>query len=181
MDFLGKEGEKAAHAVQNISERIEKLESHINALDNAVQDTKNESRVKDFEIASKNRDRLIQLEELISQLAHIQEKNLTQIKSERSKENRLEKKINKLNQSLNQIENEQSRLESELNEIKEKISSVEKNLTSEIGLNQKRIESKVSEKSLNESLDVLKRDVSRLKSSVSILADEDEESKIIIE
>ncbi|MFB6245278.1 MAG: hypothetical protein ABEJ03_02930 [Candidatus Nanohaloarchaea archaeon] len=38
MDLLGKEGEKAAEGIETVIDRLNQLESHINAVDNAVQD-----------------------------------------------------------------------------------------------------------------------------------------------
>ncbi len=41
MDLLGMEGEKAAEGMQSIAGRLDDLESHLNAVDNAVQDVGN--------------------------------------------------------------------------------------------------------------------------------------------
>jgi len=38
MDLLGMEGEKAAQGIRSIADRIDEVESHLNAVDNAVQD-----------------------------------------------------------------------------------------------------------------------------------------------
>ncbi|EGQ43508.1 MAG: hypothetical protein J07AB43_14990 [Candidatus Nanosalina sp. J07AB43] len=42
MDLLGMEGEKAAEGMQSIAGRLDDLESHLNAVDNAVQDVGNQ-------------------------------------------------------------------------------------------------------------------------------------------
>ncbi|QGA80201.1 hypothetical protein LC1Nh_0298 [Candidatus Nanohalobium constans] len=181
MDFLGKEGEKAAEAVENLSERIEDLESHLNALDNAVQDTKEESRETDLKVSRENRERLIQLEEMVKKLTDIQKKNLDDVNSERSRQSRIEAKIDRVKEQMNDVEEGQAELRSRVEKVEDKLFSMERELGSEIELNQSRIDSKISESQFESEKKDLKTQISRLKTSLNAIADELDDGKIRVE
>lgn len=181
MDFLGKEGEKAAEAVQNLSMRIEDLESHINAVDNAVQDLRHESRESDIEVAEENRDRLKDLEQLMVKLTEVQKKNLKDIEAEESREVRLKDKVNALDQRLKRTREEQNMLQEKLDEVEEKLFDVEEELTSGTELNKSKIHSRVTEERFERDMGDLKEEVSKIKTSLNALADELDDDKVKVE
>jgi len=59
MDLLGKEGEKAAEGLEAIMNRLNNLESHLNAVDNAVQDIG--TRIQRVDQDSVTRDELARM------------------------------------------------------------------------------------------------------------------------
>ena len=185
MDILGKEGEKASEAIQNLSNRIEDLETHVNAVDNAVQDTQRESREMDLEVAEANRKRLVELEGLMKQLADVQRTSLSEIESSRSRQSRHESKFNSrldsLEAKVDNIAENQNDIESLLERVEKKVFRVEEELNNEIGLNQSRIESKISEQKHENELSSLRKEISRLKTSINSLASDVDDEKVRIE
>lgn len=192
MDFLGKKGEKAEKAVQNISSRIEDLESHLNAVDNAVQDVREESRQTDLEVAEENRERLKEVEELLMQMLKIQENSMRDIDEEDGRETKLEKKLNAINQKLRryrqdqeQIQDRLDRLDEQLNrkmeKIEKKVFRVEDELTSDIELNEARIKAQTTEEEFNSEIADIREEMSRLRTSVRAIATELDDDKIRVE
>ena len=179
--FGGEEKDETAEAVENLSRRVEDLESHLNAVDNAVQSTRQESREMDLEAAEENRERLIELEEMMKQITEVQKRTLKDIDSERGKESRHESKINSLQSKLNRTRDSQKEIESRLDRIEDKLFSVEKELTESIELNKGRIESRVSEDQHGKDLKGLKKDISQLKASVGAIADDIDDESIRVE
>lgn len=181
MDFLGKEGEKAAEAVQNLSQRLEDVESHVNAVDSAVQDVRQESRETDLKIAEENRDRLKELEQMMLELTEIQRKNVDETESEQSREIRLEEKVEALDKRLKRTRQDQKKMQNTLESLEEKIYSVEEELTQEVELNQGRIDSCAMESDVKEEFKDIRQEISRLKTSVNALASDLEDDNIRIE
>lgn len=192
MDFLGKKGEKAEEAVQNLSGRIEDLESHLNAVDNAVQGVREESRQTDLEVAEENRERLEEVEELLMQMLKIQENSMRDIDEEDGRETKLERKLNAINQKLRryrqdqeQIQDRLERLDEQLNmkmdKIEKKVFRVEDELTSDIELNEARIEAQTTEEEFNEEISDIREEMSRLRTSIRAVASELDDDKIRVE
>lgn len=183
MDFLGKEGEKAAEAVENLSGRLEDLESHINAVDSAVQDLdtrmdssiesiRQESRQTDLEIAQENRERLEDLEQLLMRVTDIQKNNLRRVRAEDGGEQKLEKKYASLNEKLRRTRESQKEIENKLEMVEKKIYDVEDELDSSTSLNKNKIQSRVTETRFEREIKSLKKEISRLKASMNSISDE---------
>ena len=181
MDFLGKEGERAAEAVQNLSQRLEDLESHLNAVDSAVQDNSETTR----QLANRNQERVASIEEMIAELVEIQRKNIRNIDTEDGKEENLERKFNAVKEKLRRTKKSQEEMESrmkkvleEVDTLEDKIFRVEDELTQEIQLNQSRIdnlsEDKISKDEHEKEVKRLEREISKLKTSLNALSGDDE-------
>ncbi len=181
MDFFGKEGEKAAEAVQNLSNRMEDMESHIAAVDNAVQDLRQESRETDIQVAEENRERLKDLEQLMMKLTEVQKKKLKDIEAEESREVRLRDKVDALDQRLKRTREEQKMLQEQIDEVEEKLFDVEDELTSGTELNKSKIHSRVTEEHFERDMGDVKEEVSKLKTSLNAIADELDDDRIKVE
>ncbi|MFB6100573.1 MAG: hypothetical protein ABEK16_04840 [Candidatus Nanohalobium sp.] len=192
MDVLGKEGEQAAEAVQNLSQRLEDLESHLNAVDSAVQDNSETTR----ELAQKNRQRVAEIEEMLVELTEIQKNSMKEIDVEDGKEARLEKKVDALKEKLRRMKENQEEIETRLEKldrqlnrkmgkIEKKVFRTEDELTQEIELNTGRIgdlsDVKVDRKTHEDDIQELKKDISKLRTSVNALATELEDENIRVE
>jgi chromosome segregation ATPase len=188
MDFLGKEGEKAAEGVQNLSERLEDVESHLNAVDSALQDVRQESRETDLQIAEENKNRLKNLEQLVLKLTDIQRKNVRETESEESKEIRLEEKVEALDKRLKRTRQQQKQIqkrlegfETKIDDIQTEIGNVEDELTQEIELNTSRIEPLATKAEMEDEFDQVRQQISRLKTSINALASDLDDDKIRVE
>lgn len=181
MDVLGKKGEDAVEGVQNLSGRVEDLESHLNALDNAVEEVREESREIDLEISKVNRERLIQIEDVVEQLLGIQEKNLEETSKYGKDVDRAQANINSLRKRIQGVIDNQNRLESKIDDIERKVFNLEEDLNQKIDLNEDRMETKVSQKEFENRNSDLKREISRLKASVNSLADDMDDDSIKVE
>jgi len=191
MDFLGEKGEDAFEALGNLSERVEDLESHLNAVDGAVQDLREESDESleslevEFEAIEKNRSRVIELEELLKDLADVQASSLKEIQANRSRQSRnkadIDSRLDSLESKVDRIHRNQEEVESLLESLEEKVFRVEEELNEDIELNRARIESKISESSHEDDLKQLRKEFSRIKASVNALADDLDDDKIRVE
>lgn len=181
MDFLGKEGEKAADAVQSLSKRIEDLESHLNAVDNAVQDLTEESRETDLKIAEDNKERLRNLERIVMRLADLQEESLRETKSEKGKELTLESKVDALDQRLRRTREKQEDIQDKQELLEKKIFDVEDGLKEEVEINKGSIDTKVDSSKFKSEVEDIEEEISRLKTSINALASDFDDDKIRVE
>ena len=181
MDLLGTRGEEAAEGVENLSQRLEDIESHVTALDNALHDLEIESDKKDSEIVEENRERLKDLEELMVKMSDLQQQNLENIKDDKGATTRLEEKVKAMNQRLKRTRQKQDSLESRMEKFEEKLFEVEEELTSDVELNEARIKSRVEESEFNTEVNSLRDEISRMKTSVNALADELDQDSIRVE
>lgn len=95
MDLLGKKGEEATETLEEFDERLGKLESHLNAVDSALQDfVDNYSRILQEQLDYHD-DEILKIQEIIEES-----------KSDEERIDRIEKRIRKMDNRLSKQEKE---------------------------------------------------------------------------
>lgn len=136
MDLLGKEGEKAAEGIDTIAERLNKLQSHINAVDNAVQDLG--GQVQRIEQNSVDRDELAQLldqpdedvntselKDFFVQLSKNQKRNERKLQDIEELESDLVDTLQSMQETVKKAHLRNNKLESRIKRLENKFSDVE--------------------------------------------------------
>lgn len=191
MDLLGKKGEEAVEDIGAVEERIQSLEKHLDAVDSALQDfVDNYQHVLEGELDYQEEE-LRRLRELVR----------------REDENDSSEEIDELSGRIRKLENRVSRMEENTNERLEKMIYIMRQIrgeirsskehTSEIEEDLKSLENefyvhknnraydfekKLDKREYQKENEELKDEISKLRASVSALADEvDPEDDIQIE
>ncbi len=137
MDLLGKEGEKAAEGLESIMQRLNQLESHLNAVDSAVQDMGN--RVQAVDQNSVGRDELAQmmnrpedeevetreLKDFFVQLSKNQKRNERRIDDLEDLESDLVETLQRMQETVKEVHIRSKKLDSRLSRMEDKFSDVD--------------------------------------------------------
>jgi len=187
MDPLGKKGEQAFEGVQNISERLEELESHLHAVDSALQDFMDDSQhVLDQEFR-------LQKEE-INQLEEARKENFEEEQDIRDIEDRLdelerkqhmtEKKLEELQDSdimdaisratgtIKKLSTISRGLRKDIDELEDRLEGVESELTLEVNRRDYDFEQKLDKSEFEAEKVEMMEMIKSLRASVNVLADE---------
>ncbi len=196
MDLTGKKGEQAAEGVQNISQRLEELESHINALDDAVQD--NQDKIQNFSsIESTVANLRFELgnyftnyNNRIQSLEGMRDSVEEDINSNSDRISGLEKMNIKLEDRLDDLEDSVEENSESLSEIKNQVESLQEDIdniearseeadTSEFD---DKIDQKVDRNRFKSRQRAVNHEINKLRTSINALADSiDENDKIEID
>ena len=137
MDLLGKEGEKAAEGLESIMQRLNQLESHLNAVDSAVQDMGN--RVQAVDQNSVDRDELAQmmnrpedeevetreLKDFFVRLSKNQKRNERRIDDLEELESDLVDTLQRMQETVKEVHIRSKKIDSRVSRIEDKFSDVD--------------------------------------------------------
>ncbi|MFQ3275219.1 MAG: chromosome segregation ATPase [Candidatus Nanohaloarchaea archaeon] len=189
MDLLGKKGEEAVDELTDVEERVKTLESHLNAVDSALQDFVDNYQSVLTDEMNYQEEELDRLREVIRR-ERFEEDEVDDVKK---RLRRLETKISEIEEgkedSLERILYTVKDIRRNIKDSKEDISALENrldDLESEFYMyrNNKEydFEKKLDERDYRDEKKKMEQEIARLRTSVRALADEiDEEDKIEIE
>ena len=143
MDLLGMEGEKAAEGMQTVANRLDDLESHLNAVDNAVQDVGGQvqSMRQDF-VSQQQLNQILntpdeteqedvdlqQLKSFFVQMSQDQKKNKKRIEDVEDLSSEFVSTLQSMQRTLKKAHARNKHLRSELKTVKDKNSGLERRL-----------------------------------------------------
>lgn len=206
MDLFGQKGEKAAAEAQELEEQIQSLQSHVNAMDNALQDF--ESRFDSLQQSipeglegdvDQNKRDLNDLERIFRRLSRIQSKQNEKLRQLNDSKKSIEDEIAGLNQQLKNrksdsqsLEQRVSRLESQiedqdrevfdrLDEIESRVDEIEEQFILDSNRQEWDLDSKVEESKFKNRTKEINKELSKLRTSVNSIADEVNAEKVEIE
>lgn len=187
MDLLGKKGEEATETLQEFDQRLEKLESHLNAVDNALQDfVDNYSRILEEQIDYHD-DELQELRKVINsedeeekkierleKRMHRFEKRLDEQEKELRSvvETDLETSISDVVDSLKQTRSFMTTTRDRIKKLEDRVDELEGELYVEINNRDFDFDKKLDKRDYEEREKKLEEEVKKLKASVHTLADQ---------
>jgi chromosome segregation ATPase len=197
MDLLGKEGEEASERLDKVENKILQIDSHLNAVDNALQDfVDNYSQVMEDEL-DHHESEILQLRKAIENSSEDQEKTeklkrrLNKIEKRlNNHEDRiedligsdLEKTFSELVDGVKNVKNMINSTQKEMKDLEERVEDVESELVVEINNRDFDFEKKLDKREYEDREDRLEEEVKKLRASVVFLADElDKEDEIEVE
>lgn len=190
MDILGKEGEKAQENIKHLSEELGKLESHLNAVDAALQDFVDRFQQLESDEQSFLRDELEQLESLADRDDEI-EKLRKRVNNLEKRQQANDRKLEKLYDSglMDTIETLRSAaksskkvsqgVRSDLRSLEERVDELEGNFLLEVNKRDYDFGQKLDVKEFEKEKDAIINEIKKLRASVNILADEIDEKDSI--
>ncbi len=195
MDLLGKKGEEAWEDLERVSEQLEDVESHLYAVDQALQDFMEQSehileqtyrfeekevesleRVREEEeqdiegLESKLESRLSRLEDSIEHLRTKQAENRKKI--ETIMESELLDIIERVRKMINDTNRRYNRLRDGLESLEQRINEVENDLVLEINSREFDFGRKLDRSEYEQESDDMWNEIKKLRASVNMLADE---------
>lgn len=206
MDLLGQKGEEAAENTEHLEEQIQSLQSHVNAMDNALQEF--ESRFNSLqqnfseglqEDVEKNKRELKDLENIFRRLSKIQsEQNKRlrqlndgkdevrneisalkqQLKNEQNNSQGLKNRISKIEQRIN---NQDREIFDRVEALEEKVDEIEEQFILDSNRQEWDIDSKVEKSQFENRTKKIDRELSKLRTSINSLADEVDAEDVEIE
>ena len=197
MDLLGKQGEEASERLNNVEKKIQKIDSHLNAVDNALQDfVDNYSQILEDEL-DYHESEIIQLRKTIENSSEDQEKTeklerrLNKIEKRlNSHEERienligsdLEKTFSELVDGVKNVKGMINHTQTDLKDLNERVDDIESEVMVEINNRDFDFDKKLDKREYEDREDRLEEEVKKLRASVIFLADElDKEDEIEVE
>lgn len=185
MDLLGKEGEKASEHVTQVAQKVEEVESHVNAVDSALQDFMNQTQhIIQEELALQDEElRRIQEAADLSEMRDIQQ-TVDKVERMESRMNKLEDEIENLVESdmLSSLENLTravksmkgftKNVEDRMKKLEEKIESLEGEMIMEKNNMEWDMENVADQRDVEELEESTSKEIQKLRSSINILAEE---------
>jgi chromosome segregation ATPase len=187
MDILGKKAEQASEEVESVVEAVEGLNSHLNALDNAVQQhdkeldqiVENLRREEQFlQNIEFNRSRVEKLKKLFRQFAKVQSSYIENVDVIDSEVSDNKKNISHLESRVSKLENRQEAIFEEIEELKQKIDEVESDFLVRKNSTEIDVDSKVDDSEFEEHRDEVDRKISMLRASINDISDKVEDDTI---
>lgn len=197
MDLLGKQGEEASERLDRVENQLGKLESHLNAVDTALQDfVDNYSKILEDEIGF-HEEEILRLREVVSQNVG-EEKDIERLEGRlNAVEKRLDNHEEKVEQIIgsdlektfsdltNGIKNARATMKdtkSRVKDLEKRLDDLESELLVEINNRDFDFEKKLDKREYEEREDKLEEEVKKLRASVIFLADElDKKDEIEVE
>lgn len=197
MDILGKQGEEASERLRKFEQRMEKLESHLDAVDSALQDfVDNYSHVLEQELEA-HEDEILRLREVLDQSASEEES----IQGMNDRIERIEMRLSQLEDNVEGIAGsdiEQSitdmaegikssrkmmeSFRSRITELEDRVDEIEHETMVEINKREYDFDQKLDSSRFEDENQELWEEVKKLRASVNFLADElDKRDEIEIE
>ncbi|MFB6115260.1 MAG: hypothetical protein ABEK04_03130 [Candidatus Nanohalobium sp.] len=187
MDILGKQGEEASDAVRNISQRLENLESRVNALDDALQDYESQveqTRNTDTQLHQEVKNiksglsgKLDEVMNLLDKVLGVQQDNIDDINENRAKLASVGSKASKLERRVSELEEKIEKAGNEREGLHDDILNLEKRLDKQ----EEELEQKLESEEFNAQKNHVEREISKLRSSVNYLAEKFESDEIRVE
>lgn len=197
MDPLGKKGEQAFEGVQNLSNRLEEVESHLSALDSALQDFQDSSQqlmreqqeyerseleqIEDIaEETVEERESIEELETRISHLEDSQRENARKI--EEILESELLSTISRVRDLISKTEKKSQRMRQDLTDLESRVEELETELVLEMNKRDYDFQQKLDAKEFESEKAAMMEEIRKLRASVNVLADElDKKDEIEVE
>ncbi|MFP4229665.1 MAG: hypothetical protein ACLFRK_00820 [Candidatus Nanohaloarchaea archaeon] len=186
MDILGKKGEEASKNLRDVADAVEGLDSHLNALDNAVQHhdqqldqiVENLRREEEFlEHIEHNRSRIGKLRKLFKRFASMQSNYFEKVDENSSK---LEK-LSRIDSRTSRMKQRQDELFEELEALTQKVNEIENEFILDENRQEWDINSKVGESEFKDHRKKMEQELSKLRTSINTLAEEIDEEEIEVE
>ncbi len=194
MDLLGKKGEEAWQDVEKLSEQLRDLESHLDAVDSALQDYMDRSqqllqetyRFEEQEIEGleemmdeekDDRQRLDRLERRFDRLEdsieHLRTKQAeNQKKIETIMDSELLDIVERVRKMINDTNRRYNRLRDGLESLEQRINEVENDLVLEINSREFDFDRKLDRSEHEQESDEIWNEIKKLRASVNVLAEE---------
>lgn len=197
MDLLGKQGEEASERLNNVEQKIQQIDSHLNAVDNALQDfVDNYSRIledeldyheseiieirKALENSSKKKKKTGKIERRLNKL----EKRLSthEQRTEHLIGSDLEKTFSELVNGVKNVKSMIRNTRSDVKELGERVDDIESELVVEINNRDFDFDKKLDKRDYEDREERLEEEIKKLRASVIFLADElDKRDEIEVE
>lgn len=196
MDLLGKQAEEAKEGVENVSEQVEKLESHLNAVDSALQDyignsgavlnadlNVEQSQTREIDREKSEIERLeSKMEDLSDQMDRVREhqrKNTEMI--QQITESELVDTIEKVRKLVNTSNKRFYSLQSDFRDLEQRLNELENDFIMEVNSREFDFEKKVDQRTFKEEMEEVRAGLNKLRASVSIMAEETDKKGIDVE
>jgi len=187
MDILGKQAEEAKQNVERVSRQVDQLESHLDAVDTALQDFVQNSRefmntdlgiendqVKQLERESTRTEvlesRIDELESEIHELRRQQSRNMDMIEKLTGSE--LFDVIEKTKRMVKSANQRFYTLQSEFRELEDRMEDLENEFVLETNSLEFDFERKLDRSEFEEERDELHEEISKLRASLNILSED---------
>ncbi len=194
MDLFGKQGEEAMERLEKVSGRLESLESHLDAVDTALQDFMDRSeallehtyRFEEAEVDSIDElEHEVEEEEteietverrvrnLEEDMKHLRRKEVDNArKIDRIMDSELLDIIDRVRKLINSTNRRYNRLRDSLESMEQRINELENDFVMEVNTRDYDFDKKVDESEFETEKDELWNEVKKLRASVNVLADE---------
>ncbi|WP_414836942.1 hypothetical protein [Candidatus Nanohalococcus occultus] len=196
MDLLGKQAEEAKQGVQQVSDQIDQLESHLNAVDSALQDYMENSgavlnadlKVEESQTTEIDREKTeiqrleSKIDEMSEQMSRIQKhqrKNTEMIKQ--ITDSQLLDTIQKVRKLVNTSNKRFYNLQSDFTDLEDRLNELENDFVMEVNSREFDFEKKLDARKFKEERKEVREELSKLRASVNFLADDEEEDKLRID
>lgn len=193
MDLLGKQAEEAKQGVEHVSEQVEKLESHLDAVDSALQDYIEQSgtvlnadmnveqdQYQEIDREKNEIDRLeSKMEDLSDQMDRIREhqrKNTRKI--QQITDSKLLETLEKVRKLVNTSNKRFYNLQSDFKDLEERMNELENDFIMEVNSREFDFEKKLDQRTFKEERKELWREIKKLRASVNVMADDGELEEI---
>ena len=194
MDILGKKGEEAKENVNQVSEQLNNLESHLTAVDTALQDFMEnsesimddsfkleeeeireignvESNVEDEERDIEELEGQIQtLQSQVERMAEVQMKNKKRLQAIMDSE--LLEIVGRIRKLINTTNKRYYDLKDAIDDIDQRVNELENDIVLEVNSREYDFERKVDQNDYKMRNQDIKEELAKLRASVNVLADE---------
>ncbi|MFB6145251.1 MAG: hypothetical protein ABEJ99_01965 [Candidatus Nanohaloarchaea archaeon] len=187
MDILGKKGEEATESLEDFQERMNKLESHLNAVDSALQDfVDNYSRILQGQL-DYHEDELVKLRDIVEDNSEEEEEDKEIKQRLRKVEDRLDSQRNQLRElietdletsfedvvkGLKKTRQFMRETRNRVDEVEKKVDELEGELYVEINNRDFDFEQKLDKRDYQDEKESMEEEIKKLKASVHTLADQ---------
>lgn len=197
MDILGKEGEEAKENVQRVSTQLESLESHLNAVDSALQDFMDnsqkimaedmalqESEVQQIDrLDQENRNEERSIAEIDNEMDRMkrQIKSLQNVQRKQSQQldllmdSELLDIIDRVRDLVNTTNKRYYDLRDALKKIENRLNELENDFIMEVNNREYDFEKKVDKREYEDETEELENEISKLRASFSVLSNDVDE------
>lgn len=178
MDLLGDKAEEAHRQVSEVSQRLQDIESHVNALDSALGDF--ESRLdkienqggRGAEEAESNRSRIRDLERVFRRLSDINSKTMAKLEDMDDEYRGVDDAISGLNRKLVAFRKKQDSMDQRIKDLEEKVEEMENEFMLDTNRQDWDIENKLDSGRFNNRKKEVDRELGKLRASINSIAEE---------
>ena len=197
MDILGKEGEKAKQNVEKVNHQLESLESHLNAVDSALQDFMNnsqnylgaelslqETEVKELDKLDKHDEENSRtIAELDNEIERMRRQMKSMMKIQRTQGQQLKVLmdselldiIDRVRDLVNTTNKRYYDLRDALKSLENRLNELENDFIMEVNNREYDFEKKANQRDVEERTEELENEIKKLRASFSMLSDEIDE------
>lgn len=197
MDLLGKQGEEASERLNKVERKIQQMDSHLNAVDNALQDfVDNYSKILEDEL-DYHESEIIELRKALENSSDDKEeteklrRRLSKLESRLDEHegtveeligSDLEETFSEFVDGVKNVKNMVRNTKKDVKDLDQRVDDLESELMVEINNRDFDFEKKLDKREYEEREDRLEEEVKKLRASVVFLADElDKEDEIEVE